>query len=61
MVLGSADNLLQTIYDDDESPLDSIAIDEASGKIATSCGASVRIYEPYGQEEGALNVCLLWH
>lgn len=51
------DTILQTIYDDDESPLEAIAIDEGSGKIATCTSSNIRIYRPYGQGEDALKVC----
>jgi hypothetical protein len=47
---------LQTIYDDDEAHLEAIAIDEASGKIATCAGSNIRVYKPYGQGEDALKV-----
>jgi hypothetical protein len=56
VVLTGPDTILQTIYDDDEAELEAIAIDEASGKIATCVGKSVRVYRPYGQDEGALKV-----
>ena len=56
MVLTRPDAILQTIYDDDETELDAIAIDEASGKIATCTGNTVRVYRPYGLDEGALKV-----
>ena len=58
MVLTRHDWILQTIYDDDEAHLDAIAIDEASGKIATCAGSNVRVYQPYGQGEDALKVLL---
>jgi hypothetical protein len=56
VVLTGPDTILQTIYDDDEAELEAIAIDEASGKIATCVGKSVRVYRPYGRDEGALKV-----
>jgi hypothetical protein len=59
VILDSADTILQTIYDDDDGVLEAIAIDEASGKIATCTGVHVRIYKPYGQVEDALKVNLL--
>ncbi|KAK4166197.1 regulator of V-ATPase in vacuolar membrane protein 1 [Cladorrhinum sp. PSN259] len=60
-ILGDSDVLLQTVYDDDETPLESIAFDEAEGKIAvcTTKGV-VRIYKPltgigaYGEVRWAL-------
>lgn len=56
MVLTDPDTILQTIYDDDRTPLQAIAIDEASGKIATCASTSVRVYRPYGHGEDALKV-----
>lgn len=47
---------MQTIYDDDDVCLEAIAIDEASGKIATSAGSNIRVYKPYGHSEDALQV-----
>lgn len=44
------------MYDEDASFLAAIAIDEATGKIATCTERNVRIYKPYGQNEGALKV-----
>jgi hypothetical protein len=55
-ILGEPDHLLQTVYDDDESPLESIALDEASGKIAVCTCRAVRIYKPFGRDEDALRV-----
>ncbi|TVY58160.1 Regulator of V-ATPase in vacuolar membrane protein 1 [Lachnellula cervina] len=54
VVLTGPDSILQTIYDDDDAQLEAIAIDEASGKIATCAGSNVRVYKPYGQGEDAL-------
>lgn len=56
VILRSYDTIIQTIYDDDDSPLDAIAFDEAYGKIASCTGHVVRIYKPYGQNEQALKV-----
>ncbi|CAG8949631.1 hypothetical protein HYFRA_00007865 [Hymenoscyphus fraxineus] len=58
VVLTGPETILQTIYDDDEAELDAIAFDEASGKIATCVGGDVRIYRPYGQDEGVLKWAL---
>lgn len=55
-MLTGPDSILQTIYDDDEQPLEAIALDTASGKIATCAGSNVRVYKPYGQGEDALKV-----
>ncbi|KAK3343812.1 RAVE protein 1 C terminal-domain-containing protein [Lasiosphaeria hispida] len=57
-ILGDADTLLQTVYDDDEEPLEGIALDEASGKIAVCTRRAVRIYRPFGREEDALRWAL---
>jgi hypothetical protein len=56
VVLTGHDAILQTIYDDDETHLAAIALDEATGKIATCAGANIRVYKPYGQGENALKV-----
>jgi hypothetical protein len=42
----SPDELLQTIYDDDPEPLQAVALDEASGKIAVCTRRVVRVYRP---------------
>jgi len=47
---------LQTIYDEDDDHLEAIAIDEASGTIATSAKSNIRVYKPYGQDDDALKV-----
>ncbi|ESZ95068.1 hypothetical protein SBOR_4523 [Sclerotinia borealis F-4128] len=54
VILTGADTIVQTIYDDDDTQLEAIALDESSGKIATCAGSNIRIYKPYGQDEGAL-------
>ncbi|OBT85323.1 hypothetical protein VE02_05973 [Pseudogymnoascus sp. 03VT05] len=54
VVLEPPTTLLQTVYDEDPSFLIAIAFDEATGKIATCTERSVRIYQPYGQNEEAL-------
>lgn len=56
MILDGVGSILQTIYEDDTSSLAAIAVDETSGKIATSSGPNVHIYKPYGLDEGALRV-----
>jgi cytosine/adenosine deaminase-related metal-dependent hydrolase len=56
VVLTGPDSILQTIYDDDDEELEAIAIDEASGKIATCARSNIRVYKPYGQGEDALKV-----
>ncbi len=55
-ILTGPQSLLQTVYDDDESPLVAIAFDEASGKIAACTLESVRVYKPFGRDEDALRV-----
>lgn len=57
-ILSDHKTLLQTVYDDDESPLCAIAFDEASGKIATATDDWVRIYKPFGQELDAVKWAL---
>jgi hypothetical protein len=47
-ILGEPDRLLQTVYDDDPAPLQAVALDEASGKIAVCTRRAVRVYRPLG-------------
>ncbi|KAI9815640.1 MAG: regulator of (H+)-ATPase in vacuolar membrane [Thelocarpon impressellum] len=54
VVLAGPDQLLQTIYHDEDERLDAVALDEVSGKIAASSGRKVFVYRPYGEDEGAL-------
>lgn len=56
VILSGHDSILQTIYDDDDTVLEAIALDEATGKIATCTRKEVRIYKPYGEGEDALKV-----
>ena len=56
VILGGPHELLQTIYHDENLALDAVAIDEATGKIATCSFNEVTIYKPYGREEGVLKV-----
>lgn len=56
VVLEGANKLLQTIYEDEVEDLDAVALDEASGKIATCSGSTIYVYRPYGKDEGALRV-----
>lgn len=44
------------MYHEASLPLGSVAIDEATGKIAISNSQDIYIYRPYGREEGALKV-----
>ena len=46
--------VLQTIYDEDPSFLIAISIDEATGKIVACTERTVRVYRPYGHDEGDL-------
>ncbi|KAL9106898.1 MAG: hypothetical protein Q9227_008146 [Pyrenula ochraceoflavens] len=54
VILGGAQELLQTIYTSDLPILEAVTIDEPSGRIAV-CGRSrIVIYDPSGREEGVL-------
>ncbi|KAF7549991.1 hypothetical protein G7Z17_g6017 [Cylindrodendrum hubeiense] len=57
-ILDGSHGVLQTIYDDDPQPLEAIAFDEASGKIATCTPTQVRVYRPFGSREDALKWAL---
>ena len=54
IILGGPHELLQTIYLEEHSDLDAVAIDEATGKIATCSSDEVTICKPYGRQEGAI-------
>ncbi|KAL9123438.1 MAG: hypothetical protein Q9187_000008 [Circinaria calcarea] len=54
IILGGPHDLIQTIYHENSDALDAVAIDEATGKIATCSGTTVYIYRPYGESERAL-------
>ncbi|KAI9711287.1 MAG: regulator of (H+)-ATPase in vacuolar membrane [Bogoriella megaspora] len=54
IVLGGPDDVLQTLYNEDEEELVAVTIDEGSGRIATCTRNLVYVYQPYGQDEGAL-------
>jgi hypothetical protein len=56
VILDSPLHLSQTIYHNYLAPLDSVAIDGATGKIATCSKCSILIYKPYGQNDEALKV-----
>ena len=56
VILDRPDHILQTIYHDDQIPLDSVDLDEATGKIAVCSTLALHIYRPFGQEEGVLKV-----
>lgn len=56
-ILDGLQTIIQTIYDENDEPLQAIAIDELTGKIATSTAAQVRVYKPLGElQEDALKV-----
>ncbi|KAH7146567.1 RAVE protein 1 C terminal-domain-containing protein [Dactylonectria macrodidyma] len=57
-ILDGSHGVLQTIYDDDPQPLEAIAFDEASGKIATCTLTQIRVYRPFGSREDALKWAL---
>jgi len=54
VVLDRADHVLQTIYIDEESDLEAVALDEATGKFAACSNKHIFIYRPYGQDEGSV-------
>ncbi|GFP60521.1 regulator of V-ATPase in vacuolar membrane protein 1 [Trichoderma asperellum] len=58
-ILDGLQTILQTIYDENDEPLEAIAIDELTGKIATSTATQVRVYKPLGGlQEDALKWAL---
>ncbi|KAH6604963.1 hypothetical protein Trco_006670 [Trichoderma cornu-damae] len=58
-ILDGLQTIIQTIYDESDEPLHAIAIDELTGKIATSTATQVRIYKPLrGLQEDALKWAL---
>ncbi|KAM0245861.1 hypothetical protein ACHAQJ_010433 [Trichoderma viride] len=58
-ILDGLQTIIQTIYDENDEPLQAIAIDELTGKIATSTATQVRIYKPLGGlQEDALKWAL---
>ncbi|KAL6879618.1 RAVE protein 1 C terminal domain-containing protein [Trichoderma longibrachiatum] len=58
-ILDGLQTIVQTIYDENDEPLQAIAIDELTGKIAVATGAQVRIYKPSGgSHEDALKWAL---
>lgn len=54
VILSGPNNPLQTLYLDEHSELDAVAIDGITGKIATCNFQDVTIYKPYGRNEGVL-------
>ncbi|KAF2203375.1 WD repeat protein-like protein [Delitschia confertaspora ATCC 74209] len=53
-VLDAPNHVLQTTYLDEEYELQAIALDEETGKIAVCGEKRVYVYQPYGQDEGAV-------
>lgn len=56
IILGGAQQLLQTIYLNDATELTTVTIDERSGRIAVSGGGHIFVYRPQGKDEGVLKV-----
>lgn len=56
VILRGAHDLLQTITHRETDELTAVAIDGATGKIATTNGSEVIIHKPVGQDIGALRV-----
>ncbi|KAI4155167.1 MAG: hypothetical protein LQ340_001181 [Diploschistes diacapsis] len=54
VILDGPAHLVQTIYHDDVSLLDAVAIDKDTGKIAVLGQSNVYVYRPYGLEEASL-------
>lgn len=52
------ESLLQTIYDDDDQPLEAIALDGVTGKLAVCTRRTVRIYRPFVHGDGDLKWAL---
>ncbi|KAG4282678.1 hypothetical protein FPRO06_09351 [Fusarium proliferatum] len=57
-ILEGSHGILQTVYDEGEQPLEAIAFDEATGKIATCTLTQVRVYKPFGSREDTLKWAL---
>ncbi len=55
-ILGDHETLIQTIYDDDETPLEAVAFDETTGCIAACTDCIVRVYQPLSVLDGVLQV-----
>lgn len=56
IILGSPNEILQSITLDDDSQFTAVTIDDVTGKIAASTGSVVYVYHPYDQDIGALKV-----
>ncbi|PSS00528.1 RAVE protein 1 C terminal-domain-containing protein [Coniella lustricola] len=57
-ILSDHETLLQTIYDDDDQPLEAVSLDEASGKLAVCTDKTVRVYRPFLHGDGDLKWAL---
>ena len=55
-ILSDYNTLQQTIYDDDETPLEAVAFDETTGWIATCTNRVVRVYQPHSISENSFRV-----
>jgi hypothetical protein len=55
-VLSDATTLVQTVYDDNPEPLQAIAVDEGSGRLAACTSQVVRIYGPVAQSDDSYQV-----
>ncbi|KAL5412587.1 hypothetical protein PMIN06_003363 [Paraphaeosphaeria minitans] len=54
IILDAPNHVLQTTYIDEESELEAVTFDENTGKLAACSKRSIYIYQPYGQDEGAV-------
>ncbi|CAJ2511065.1 Uu.00g066900.m01.CDS01 [Anthostomella pinea] len=57
-ILSDPENILQTIYDDDERTLEAVSFDECSGKIAACTDTTIRVYRPLGHADDSLKWAL---
>jgi hypothetical protein len=60
VILDQPNHVYQTIYHDNVSLFDAVAIDENTGKIAVCTTSTAFIYKPYGHEDGVLKVRSSW-
>lgn len=56
IILDSPNHILQTTYIDEESELEAVCLDENTGKLAACSTRNIYVYQPYGQDEGAVKV-----
>ncbi|KAL6709027.1 regulator of (H+)-ATPase in vacuolar membrane [Coniothyrium glycines] len=54
VILDQPNHVLQTIYVDEEFELEAVALDQGTGKVATCSTQNIHVYQPYGQDEGAI-------